>query len=852
MSNQVKRLYSQFVPDHYELELRPDKSSMHFEGVVTIHGRKVGRPSQRLTFHQKDLQITKATVEHITKGIHQEVPLERLQRHRAYDEVRLHSKELLYPGEYRVTLRFEGQITRPMNGLYPCYFQQDGQEQILLATQFESHHAREVFPCIDEPEAKAVFELSLQTPLGETVIANTPIAEQQEKDGLLLTRFQPTPKMSTYLVAFVVGNLTYLEATTQDGITVRTYATPEKTPHTKEALSVAVQCLEFYNNYYGIPYPLAKCDLIALPDFAAGAMENWGAITFREQTLLVDPKNTSLPVRQYVAMVVAHELAHQWFGNLVTMRWWNDLWLNEGFASWMEYFAIDHLHPEWQLWQEFVVSEQEAGMRLDALEHSHPIEVPIHHPDEIRTIFDTISYSKGCSILHMLHQYLGADNFQKGLQHYLKAHAYGNTDTVDLWDALEKAAGQPVRSFMHHWTAQAGFPVVHVLSTAGSGLELQQERFYLNPEAQKVATNWPIPLLASSELPTDTLTAADQTFPAYPPNRSLLLNNGRPGFYRITYTSDHLAELAAGVAERKIDELNRLGILSDAFETAKAGYSSSVDALQLLAAYRQEANSFVWDIMAGGLGSIRTVMRDETLRESMKPYGRQLVSQQVERLGWQPKDDESHSDSLLRPTVLGLASVYDEPAVVQEALRQFEAMTVPEDLHPDLRGVIYGTAARQGDKKTFDKLLALHNTTTNSEERVTLSAALTSFKQPELVQAALKLIDTPVVRLQDASYWIAYSFMNYYGRDATWQWLTEHWGWLEENLGDDMSFYRFPVYAARNYSDRSFLPIFSSFFEQHTTPGLERPIKQAIETIHWQSAWRERDLKAILAFFNHL
>lgn len=852
MSTQVKRLYSQFVPEHYELSLTPDKSTMHFSGQVVMNGRKVGRPSQRLTFHQKDLQIISATIEYMQKGEAKSIPVARIQRHKTYDEVRLHCDQLLYPGEYRVTLQFEGEITRPMNGLYPCYFQLNDQEQILLATQFESHHAREVFPCIDEPEAKAVFTLSLQTPVGETVIANTPVAEQHEEDGLLVSRFEPTPKMSTYLLAFVVGNLTYLEATTKEGVVVRTYATPEKTPHTAEALAVAVQCLEFYNQYYDIPYPLSKCDLIALPDFAAGAMENWGAITFREQTLLVDPKNTSLPVRQYVAMVVAHELAHQWFGNLVTMRWWNDLWLNEGFASWMEYFVIDHLHPEWQLWQEFVVSEQEAGMRLDALEHTHPIEVPIHHPDEIRTIFDTISYSKGCSILHMLHQYLGADDFQKGLQHYLKAHAYGNTDTVDLWDALEDVAGKPVRSFMHHWTAQAGFPVVHALSTGSTGIELQQERFYLNPEAQKIATIWPIPLLANTSLKYDSLNTADLTLPESAASRSLILNTGRPGFYRVTYSSDHSSDLAAAIRAGQLDDLNRLGLLSDAFETAKAGYSSSVNALQLLAAYQQEHNSFVWDIMAGGLGSIRSVMRDETLRESMKPYGRQLVQAQVERLGWRPTADESHSDSLLRPTVLGLASVYDEQAVVEEALRQFDAMTVPEDLHPDLRGVIYGTAARHGDRKTFDKLLALHDTTTNSEERVTLSSALTGFKQPEIIQTALELIDSKTVRLQDASYWVAYSFMNYYGRDATWQWLTTHWDWLESNLGGDMSFYRFPVYAARNYSDKAFLPEFTAFFEQHTSPGLERPINQAIETINWQSAWRDRDLKAILAFFANL
>jgi aminopeptidase N len=848
MSKNVRRLYAQFKPEHYDLALLPDREAMTFSGTVTITGQKSGRPSERITFHQNGLRITKALIiKHDKKGDEQ-ISVVRINNQNSFDEVRLHAKSLLYPGRYSVTMEFEGAISRPMNGIYPCFFEEKGHKKILIATQFESHHAREAFPCIDEPEAKATFDLTLTTPAGEAVLANTPIHKQIIKKSVVETSFETTPKMSTYLLAFAYGDMQYLEAKTKDGVVVRTYATADNITHTQFALDVAVKCLEFYNEYYGLPYPLEKCDLIALPDFAAGAMENWGAITFREQALFVDPKNTSLPTKQYVAMVVAHELAHQWFGNLVTMRWWTDLWLNEGFASWMEYLAVDQLFPDWGMWTEFTVNEQEAGLKLDALEYTHPIEVPIHHPDEIRTIFDTISYSKGSSILHMLHQYLGATDFRDGLRHYLKKHAYGNTDTTDLWVALETTSKKPVRAFMRAWTSQPGFPVISA-TLSGGKLALSQERFYLNPATKKDGAHWPVPLLASTSVGADTLNDAERSLSPKSLDADFTINKGKSGFYRVTYDSAHATALAQSIRSGKLDVLDRLGILSDAFETAKAGYGSSVTALRLLEAYVDEDNTFVWDVIMGGIGNIRAVMNDEMVREAMKPFGRTLVQTQLARLGWEQKENESHFDILLRPTVLALASASDNKIIVSEAMERFHAMTQPEDVHPDLRGVIYGTAARNGDKKEFDKMLAMHNASKNSEERVTLSVALTGFKQPELIKRALSQIDSETVRLQDATYWVAYSFMNRFARDTTWEWMTSHWDWLEKNLGSDLSFYRFPVYSARAFSDDAFLTTYKKFFEAHNGPALERPINQGIETIQWQSAWRKRDLAAVKEFF---
>lgn len=843
MGKNVTRLYRQFQPEHYNLALDVDSQKLTFRGVVMIQGRKVGRPTQRLTFHQKGLKITKAFVtKHDKKGDHK-IEIQRINNQNKLDEVRLHADdESFYPGSYTVIMEFTGKVTRPMNGIYPCFFKHDGQDKRLIATQFESHHAREAFPSIDEPEAKATFDLTLVSPAGQTAISNTPIKEQQQDGKRLITTFETTPKMSTYLLAFVFGEMEYLEAQTKDGVAVRTYATPDNVKYTQFALDVAVKTLEFYNDYFDIPYPLAKCDFVALPDFASGAMENWGCITFREQALLFDPQNTSLHLKQYIANVVAHELTHQWFGNLVTMRWWTDLWLNESFASWMSWLAVDELFPDWKVWTQFIVDEQGLALKLDALENTHPIEVEIKHPDEIRTIFDAISYEKGASTLLMLHDYLGDDDFRDGLRLYLKRHSYGNTDTVDLWAAWEEVSGKPVKDFMGAWTGQSGYPILNAKADS-----ISQDRFYINPGANKQSATWPVPLFADQNNDASTLTKAEAPVPANF-KHDYLLNHNRTGFFRVLYEPKHLERLAAKVKAGELNELDRLGLLSDSFEAAKAGYGSAVDTLKLLGAYGSEDSTVVWDIINGGIGSIRLVMNDDAIRAGLKPFVRKLAAKQVKRLGWEASDQDSHFDKLLRPTALGLASYGEDPAVVKEALARFKAMKTSEDIHPDLRPVIYGTVARTGGTAEFDKLLDMHNASTNSEERVTLSGALTGFKQPELIDRALKQITSDEVRLQDAPYWIAYSFMNRHARQRAWQWLQDNWQWLADNIGSDLSFSRMPLYVSRGFSDTAFLPEYKAFFESRTGPAFERPIKQGIETIEWQSAWKKRDLEALKKF----
>ncbi|MGH7239591.1 MAG: ERAP1-like C-terminal domain-containing protein, partial [Candidatus Saccharimonadales bacterium] len=432
-----------------------------------------------------------------------------------------------------------------------------------------------------------------------------------------------------------------------------------------------------------------------------------------------------------------------------------------------------------------------------------------------------------------------------GLRIYLKKHQYGNTNTVDLWSALEEVSGTEIKDFMHSWTSQTGFPLVAVKVEENTA-ELKQQRFLLNPKAElKASETWPVPLLT---------TASDRGLFANSSKKFKLkdadnfkLNLGQSGLYRASYNASHLQKIAKQI--NKLEPVDRLGLISDAFETSKSGLASIVSALELIANYENEDSPIVWDIISGNLSAIRRVMDDEKLNDALRPFARELTKKQLARLGWQKIKNEDHFDSLLRPTILGLSAWADEPATVKKALELFNKAGRPEDIEPDLRGVVYGTAARLGSKKEFDKMLAQHNTSNSSEARLALTAALTGFKQADLVKKALAQVTSDNVRLQDAAYWVAYSLGNRHGKKLAWQWIKDNWDWLAKNLGDDLSFYRFPVYAARSFATSDFLKDYEKFFTDKKTPALERPINQGIETIQWQTAWRTRDHAAIKKYF---
>lgn len=811
-------------PKHYTLNIRPDYRRWRFQGSASITAT-VQEYTTILTLHAVDLDIHEA---YINKQ-----PAE-IEYDKENQQVHLRTQQTVTAGDVDISVAYEGPIQDNMHGLYVSRFIHQGEGKYLLATQFESNHAREVFPCIDEPKAKAVFELSIDIPPQLTAVSNTPIARQTEEgSGLIHIVFEPSPVMSTYLLALVVGELEYTEDTTSHGTTVRVYATPGNVQHADFALQSAVSSLDFYNDYFNIPYPLAKCDLIALPDFASGAMENWGCITFREAMLLVDPENTSLLTKQITADVIAHELVHQWFGNLVTMQWWNDLWLNEGFATWVANLAVDHIYPEWNIWEQFAGENQIPALRLDSLRSSHPIEVPIHDPEEIDEIFDAISYCKGASALHMLHGYLGPEDFRRGLSHYLQQHAYQNTQTNDLWNALAEISGKPVEAFMSSWTQQTGYPLLQYQQT-DQGVELTQHRFQLLPDNEHTDDQtWYVPVSAVNHKPTFLLDAqTDQWNDA--PQLPAKLNAGQEGFYRVQYRQEDLKHLFGNFLH--FPPVDRLGLIDDAFELAKAGYTDTASVLSLIDTVKHEKSDVVWDIVFLHLSQIQRVFGEDTLPQI---YGEDLTSTQLQRLGWDAHPQESSSDSLLRPVILTLAARCRVESVTKEAFRRFQS---GDTIDPDIRRAVYTMVARNGGEDEYKTLRAMHNETDFAEEKLRLAHALCSFTQESLIEKSLAMITSDHVRKQEVRHWMAYIFSNPYAKEKAWKWLQDNWQWLDDNFRGSHTFPDFPKIAARSFHEEAKAEEFENFFRGNVP---DRSLDQAIENIRIQAAWYERDQKAV-------
>jgi aminopeptidase N len=656
--------------------------------------------------------------------------------------------------------------------------------------------------------------------------------------------------MSTYLLAFVAGKLGYKEATTKGGVIVRAYATPDKIEKTTFALDVAVKTLDFFNEYFALDYPLAKCDLVGLPDFSSGAMENWGCITFRESCYLVD-EHSAIAVKQYTALVVAHELAHQWFGNLVTMQWWDDLWLNESFATCIEYLAINNQFPDWQLWTQFYDSETVHALDRDSLATVQRVRQPVSDPEEIRTLFDgAIVYAKGASLLRMLHEYIGAQNFRDGLRVYLDRHQYDNAQAADLWQALGEVSGKDIGQFMQPWISQAGHPVVKV-EQQDNTVHLTQERFFSNPkEKTDTTTLWPIPLLSSGQLNTEVLEDRQTDLQATATNLPFFLNQGHTGFYLTQYSHEQLQTLATAIQDGKLGVIDRLGLLSEAYDLAKAGRQSTASMLTLLAAYKQESVEPVWGAISSAVGALKLLINeDPAYKPLLQRFVVNLSQLQFQRLGWEAIQDEPYFDALLRPAIIGLMSYSEEPQIIEHALALSREAKQPEDIWGNIRGTIMVVAARNGTQADFNRVKEWYHTQTSAELRIQLAAGLSATRNTQNIQELLETLTTKAIKLQDLFYWFVYLIRNPTGRQLTWDWMVQNWTWIEEKFKSDMHYDSFSTYAAGAFSTIEELAQYKTFFEPKLdNPALKRSILQGIESIESRLLWRERDLLSVQTF----
>lgn len=852
MPKKVARLYEQFQPENYNLSLKLDREAMAFSGAVTIRGKKSGRPSQRITFHQKELKITAAAIIKHDKNGDKKLTVQRVNNQDSFDEVRLHTEEMVYPGNYTVTMQFEGRITKPMNGIYPCFFKHDGKDKQLIATQFESHHAREALPCIDEPAAKATFDLTLETPADETVLANTPVKTQKTSGKKLITVFETTPKMSVYLLAFVTGELDYKEAKTKNGVSVRSYATPDKTELTGYSVDVAVRCLEFFEDYFGVPYPLPKLDMVALPDFSSGAMENWGLVTYRESIMLVDDASSSIESKQQAALVIAHELSHQWFGNLVTMQWWDDLWLNESFANLMEYVAVDGLYPEWSIWELFASHETAIAKRRDSLANVQPIKCAVNHPDEISTLFDpAIVYAKGGSILRMLLCHIGGETFRRGLKIYFDQYQYDNTQADDLWNALSKASGQDIAKFMNGWLRRPGYPLVNVDWQPGNdSAKLTQERFLSDPTAADTEdVSWQVPLAATATTDPLVLSTSEITLTLKSTdNQPLIFNHDSQSYFLPRYLNvKHLRQIIAAIKGDRVSPIDRLLLLDNYTMLQRGGQADTVALLELLDGYRHEANESVWGAVATAVAEVRRLIEgDETSEQKLNDLVQELVLEKAQALGWDDQPDETAQVLRLRGLTHSMAAGAKAQSILDEGLVKFRAFHKPADLPASTRTVIYFIGARYGSDRDFRKLLDLHADTQNADEKDEIASALTGVKQPDRYEALIKLLKTDTVRRQDLMHWFVWLLRNRYSRAAAWNWLVNEWPWIEKGFASDKSYGYFARYPGSIFSRPEELAQFQKFFDdKRSVVSMSRDIQLAEAEITSRIAWRQRNEKAV-------
>ena len=828
----VPRLLDTLTPNHYNLTLDLTRAEeKEFSGTVIISGESTG---ESISLHSKGLTIQSATIDNQPADV----------SFGEFDELRL-SQPNLKNGNHTIRIDFSGTITDAMHGLYPCYFTHDGVKKQLFATQFESHHAREVFPCVDEPAAKAEYDLTLITRPGITILGNMPVKSEEENGDSLTTTFEKTPRMSSYLLAFVIGELHKKSARTKSGVEVNVWATPAQNENTLDfALDIATRSIDFYDEYFGVKYPLPKSDHVALPDFSSGAMENWGLITYRESCLLADPELTPESSRRFIATVIAHELSHQWFGNLVTMQWWNDLWLNESFANMMEYVATDALQPDWHMWEDFATNEVTAALRRDSLDGVQSVQADVNHPDEISTLFDpAIVYAKGGRLLVMVRKLIGEEAFRAGLKSYFEKFAYKNTVGNNLWQELESASGQPIVDLMNAWISQPGLPVISV-SSSHDVATLSQERFFIG-EHQPSDALWPIPLFANQSLDVKILDQKETTVSIEKP---LQLNCGLSAHFVTKYDESTREYLLKNITE--LPTLDKICILQDATILARAGFENSASLLSLALSLKTETNEKVFGMAAGALTELRKFVDDnDAARDSLKRISGEFARATFEELGWDEKAGESDDDRERRSTALSLMMYSEDKEVLNEAKTRFDNNKL-EDLPTEIRALIISANARHFETPEMtENLFAAYKNTPSNDLQNDIAIGLTSTKNPKTAEKILANIkNSNIIRPQDASRWFVYLIRTRESRQIAWNWLKENWAWVEGTFGEDKSYDDFIRYAATALLTPNELDDFRQFFEpMENIPALARTIKLGITEISARAELIERDKANVLS-----
>lgn len=774
------RLPRHVLPHRYEIRLEPDLTSATFSGVVNI-ALTVTQATGTIILNAVDLTISSATLEGTADSrLDATVDLDQ-----AMQRCRLTFPRPISVGEAQLTLVFQGTLNDHLRGFYrSTYKDQSGATHRMAATQFEATDARRAFPCWDEPDFKSVFATTLVIDPGLTAVSNTAVLSDSVQSGKRVMRFADSMKMSTYLVAFIVGQLEATKAVYVGKTPLRLWTVPGKQPLTPFGLEIAAASLKFFEEYYGIPYPGDKLDLLAIPDFASGAMENLGAITFRETALLVDEQTGTHAERERVADVVAHENAHMWFGDLVTMSWWNGLWLNEAFATFMEMLAVDAWKPEWKRWDAFGVSRA-AAFSVDGLLSTRPIEYPVRAPKDADAMFDVLTYEKGASVLRMLEQHIGPTAFREGVRHYLRAHAYGNADTNDLWVALGQAAKQAVPELMNGWIFQPGYPLVTVRQDNETELVLSQQRFtYLSsPESTEQRWQIPVPLRITAGGTTEhrRLLLTDREVRVSLPKgaRHLFVNEEGHGFYRVRYDSPLLQRiLEAGVDHLAPSE--RFNLVSDVWATTVSGLTPLSDYLYLTSRFTGERDKNVWAVLLDSFSFLNRIIAAED-RPVLEAFVRARLMPAVTELTWQPKPGEDELVRQLRGELIGaMGKLGNDPATHAQAAEQYQRYRADHSsVDPNVIPALVAILAHTGDEARYNEFSDHSRTATTPQEERRYLFALAAFQPPALLTRTLARTISGEIRTQDAPFVVSAVLGNVYGREQAWEFVKTNWDQMD-------------------------------------------------------------------------
>ncbi len=827
----AQRLPELAVPQNYQLTIEPDFTRDDFAGQETIQIR-VLKPVSEIVLNSADIEFREATITAGGTTQKAKVTLDRTK-----EMATLAVDQPIPAGPATIFIRYRSIFNGELRGFYLSRV--DGRKYAI--TQFEATDARRAFPCFDEPAYKATFDITVITDQGLVAISNGKVISDQPGPGAgkHSVHFATTPKMSSYLVALAVGEFEHIDGEA-DGVPIRVWTTAGKKDQGKFGLETGRQCIQFYNRYFEIKYPFEKLDLIEVPDFASEAMENTGAIIFRDSALLLDPEHSSVDQEKAVATTIAHEIAHQWFGDLVTMAWWDDLWLNEGFANWMQTKPIAAWKPEWNLELDDI-RDSERALALDSLASTHPIHQPAETPNRINELFDEISYDKAAAVLLMTENYLGPPVFRAGVNKYLQQHAYGNATSKDFWNTLAAVSGRPADRVMASFVTQPGAPMISVNARCAGGstsVTLSQQRYFYDRRLFTAGSGelWTVPVClklgggTEGESQCRLLSESRETFtfPGCAP--WALANADAKGYYRSSYEVDALHEMSRSI-ELHSDAGERVRLLSDDWASVRVGRQTIGGYLGFVEGFREERNRAVMDELTERLEYVAKYLVTDPDRESYQSWLRNLLEPAAKELGWTPSPGESDERKILRSQVLyALGHAGGDPQVLAEAAGLAQhALADPSSIDSTVASTVFALAAQTGGSSFYDKIVGRLRETSSPEEYYLLLDTLPRFRDPKLLSRTLRFALTPDVRGQNVPKLISAVMENSAGQRLAWDFVRTRWPEVRKAVGEFNTIEL--VEATGSFCEADLGDQVQEFFAAHEVPSAERSLRMALEQI---------------------